>query len=179
MTPTDSDMSSLRRFARWHRSNPRPPSKETLERGRLFGLGAAGAALAILLQLLQAGPLDGSLTLSTVASGVAITCGIFDAIQIQMYLTLGEHAFPHLDHYLASGSEWLATRGAMVNLFLAVTGVLWHLSILAFLLFVLTALAFVWHSVYWYVDLARWWFAAGGPGAEQTADDSNGGSGPA
>ncbi len=177
--PTDSDISALRRFARWHRSNPRPPSRETLEQRRLFAVGAAGAALAILLQLLQAGPLDGSLTLSAVASGVALTCGIFDAIQIQMYLSLGEPAFPHLDHYLASGSEWLATRGAMVSLFLAVSGVLWHLSILALLLFVLTALAFVWHSLYWFIDLARWWFAASGPGAEQSADDSNDGSGPA
>lgn len=171
MMPTDSDIRAIRRFNRWHRENPTARSSEDLEKRRLSAFGIAAVALAILVQLLQARPLDGSLTMAAAACAVAITCGTFDALVTQIYLGIGEQSFAHIHlRYFMSGSELLATRGAMASILIAVAGVLWHLSIVAFILFVLTAFGFLWNAFYWYIDLTRWWFDAGGPGEEQPAD---------
>lgn len=168
MMPSEDDMRAINRFAKWHRENPRPLQTRNFERMRMSSYGIAGAAFLILVQLLSIQPLSGSLILTAIACGIALPCAIFSAVQMQTYISVGTRAYSHADRFFYSGSDWLASRGALVSLFVAVAGVLWHLSFTAFLLFMLTAFGFLWHSLYWYIHLARWWFEDDGPGSKQS-----------
>lgn len=126
MMPTNGDIRAMRRLSRWRRENRRPHSKQDIERRRGFSWGIAGAAFVMLAQLLQAPSLDQALVVTACAAAVAIACATFDALQMELYISVGEQGLPHVERYFACRAEWLATRGAVTSLLVAVMGVVWH-----------------------------------------------------
>jgi hypothetical protein len=140
------------------------PSEGRLLLLRNLCLGAAASCLLILIQLAQVGVQPLELQVTAIAASAAIPLWIGAANLYEAYVFLGRKSFG----LLKTGGPW--TIKAAITLaglaeIVAVGGLIWHLSALAFAAFVFALIlsaALVFRQM---LTLAHWWADTNSPDA--------------
>lgn len=107
------------------------PSADRLHMQRNLSYAAAGTLVANLLLLVQLGQRDTPLQISMFASVICLPIWIFLATFFEVYLLKGPRSYSHLDDQLPLGSLLYCFAIAGLGLYVAIAGIVWHLSSIA------------------------------------------------
>lgn len=109
-------------------------SQEKLTLSRNMSLGSAGVALLAIFRLSLAETLEPSLGVALYAFSLATPLFVALSFWYEVFIWMGEESYPHFSASRAAMSRWAWVP--MLALYVGISATIWHLSILAALVFI-------------------------------------------
>ena len=166
----------IQRSWKWNRLLERInrfPTAEGIALARNLAYGGAAACLVMLTQILQLNATDTALDVSVFGAAIALPLWIATGTIYEFFMTLGERSHAFMRRKALQTLVTAIMLPAILALFASVGGMIWHLSHVAFGIFVLmTCVAIIYVLAFQHV-LGIWWYREGGPGANEAKRDGD------
>lgn len=120
-------------------------------------LAASALSAGILVALTQVGATDVSLKVAVVGCTVAAPISLGLAAALELYLHMGERAFPHLNLWRTSRPYLLLQYLVAAGIYVAMGGVVYFLVPLALVAFIVASVLGMVVVLRTYIHFAAWW----------------------
>lgn len=130
---------------------------KTIEISRGLSYGAALVCLVIILCVVPVEKKDIALYMAVMFSSYSLPCWIALGLAYEGYLSLGRRIHEHANSPFASKLVRRTFCLAVISEFCAVSSILWHVTPLALVVFLLSTCIMGLSYIEWIVSVAHWW----------------------